>query len=84
MEGLQETKNASFTLTSPWIKNQNWDVQDSNLITNYIIITFSLSGLPIIVGVWVNAFVQIRGIDCCQLVTLYTMKYKEIVLYLKI
>ena len=51
MEGLQETKNASFTLTSPWIKNQNWDVQDSNLITNYIIITFSLSGLPIIVGV---------------------------------
>lgn len=84
MEVLQETKNASITLTSPWVKNQNWDILDTNLITNHIIITFSLSGFPVIVGVWVNAFVEIHGIDCCQLVTLYTMKYKEIVLYLKI
>jgi len=51
MEVLQETKNASITLTSPWVKNQNWDILDTNLITNHIIITFSLSGFPIIVGV---------------------------------
>jgi hypothetical protein len=84
MEGLQETKNSPITLSSPWVKNQNWDIWDTNLITNHITITFSLSGLPIGVGVWANAFVQICGIDCCQLMTLYTMKYKETVLYLKI
>jgi hypothetical protein len=84
MEGLQETKNFPITLSSPWVKNPNWDIWDTNLITNHITITFSLSGLPISVGVWANAFVQICGTDYCQLVTLYTMKYKETMLYLKI
>jgi hypothetical protein len=51
MEGLQETKIASFTITSPWVKKQNWDVGVINLITDHITITFSLSGLPVIVGV---------------------------------
>jgi hypothetical protein len=51
------------------------------LITDHITITFSLSGLPVIVGVWMNAFVQICGVDCCQLVALYTMKYKETAIF---